>query len=107
MNCKPGDLAIVKFGSFSGVLVHVLGAAPRTAFLLPDRWPTSGAGDVPSWVCEFAGGRQQMPLVGGGSRLARYAASPDINLTPIRDPGEGATDETLLWLPVPGKAVTA
>jgi hypothetical protein len=37
MNCKPGDLAIVKFGSFSGVLVHVLGAAPRTALLLPDR----------------------------------------------------------------------
>lgn len=87
MNCKPGDLAIV---IDSGAYPETLGMIIRVTKVCPihkDCWET----DPPYFVA--------------GYRLP--AAFNDCCLRPIRDPGEDATDETLLWLPVPSVEAVA
>lgn len=98
MNCRPGDLArVVVPGRFYGALVSVIEAAPvGTSFRLPCghlNLPCE-AGD---WVVEVLGSPVPVGLELGGTRLARFGATADANLKPIRDPGDDAVDETLIW----------
>lgn len=75
MNCKPGDLAINIWSEPTrpetlGAIVTVV--RPYTGNRLPEA----------DWVIEWRGNE--------------YAAI-DKYLRPIRDPGDDAVDETLLW----------
>lgn len=91
MKCKPGDLAVVIWSPVSkniGGMVRVIEHHP----VLDGHWyvePLARLIDVLSG--EIAGS--------GGMRVRCM----DKNLRPLRDPGDDAQDETLLWagLPVP------
>lgn len=100
MNCKPGDLAIFvkSWSGNEGKIVRCLRInewRSRLGAVLSNgqRFPPE-----PIWDID-----QALPAEDGS--IAAYAA--DSQLRPIRDPGDDAIDETLEWLPVPGKAVTA
>lgn len=80
MNCKPGDLAIVIRdcdGHHQGKIVTVVDGACR-----PSHWLTDPKLIDPSGL---------------------LVEAHDSDLRPIRDPGDDAVDETLLWLPLPTK----
>lgn len=84
MNCKPGDLAVV-VGRCEISGDYLIGRIFRvTTFYRDDE-------DV---VWEYEGPRLETPW-------GELLAVADDNLRPIRDPGDDATDETLLWKPVP------
>jgi hypothetical protein len=84
MNCRPGDLAINVGGlsRFLGEIYTVL-----RAYDGPWPWDTPVR---PSWWVRYGNGR--------------YHAF-DCDLRPIRDPGDDATDESLLWAPAPEKVL--
>ena len=104
MNCKPGDLALLKA---DGSLWHVIRMTPPADFLLPDGFTHIGAGSEHGdlWLCEslrFGGHSVPIEYRPGvrGTRVAKFASISDSHLIPIRDnPG---ADETLAWAPVPG-----
>jgi hypothetical protein len=81
MNCKPGDLAIVikseRRDDTTGAIVRVL-----------RRYSGSLERFGPAWWVEYLGSEWH---------------AVDAHLRPLRDPGEDATDETMLWLPSPTK----
>ncbi len=98
MNCKPGDLAVVVRPltynpNALGMVVEVLQWIPSMLFK---------SGYEPAY-----GIRAPRPLKQFGGDWHREGWVRQSSLRPIRDPGDDATDETLTWLPVPGKAVTA
>ena len=107
MNCKPGDLAqlkgLTRFVHLNGWPLTVLSFACNgkgVTAIAPDgktRW-TSIKGGV-HWFCE-----SQTPIFHTLSgRLINVGMVSDVNLRPIRDPGDDAQDESLSWLPVPGR----
>lgn len=92
MNCKPGDLAVIKDSDFveaNGHFVNVL--------RLDDEYEME-------WICQPVS-----PIPGaiwrGHKHIGNAAPSldeiciPDKDLRPIRDPGDDAKDESLDWLP--------
>lgn len=83
LNCKQGDLARVvstaEGGRYYGFIVRCVE-------------PTVSNKGRPGWIVE--------------PQLGSWRGVQDSAMRPIRDPGEDAKDETLLWLPVPEK-VTA
>lgn len=95
MNCKPGDLALVvksKVGN-EGKIVRCIRLATPVEADRVEWW--SG----PLWHTD-------VPLLSlrPATNVRREVCfAPDSALRPIRDPGEDATDETLLWLPVPSR----
>lgn len=106
MNCRPGDLAIVIRGTSgvtanSGRIVRVLRYYGRATF-------KSGATFEDCWLIEghleFVSGK---PRCSCSEKYGADACWPDEYLRPIRDPGEDATDETLLWLPSPRETESA
>lgn len=92
MNCKQGDLAIIvkSYADNEGKIVRceeflgnrLFGAPDGTAELII-AWRTSP--ELPDWGGDLG------DVIG------------DDQLKPIRDPGDDAVDETLLWLPSPTK----
>jgi len=88
LNCKVGDMAIVKRGHLgvkhAGKIVEV--------FAGPYQDPH---GELLSWSVRF---REAITLLDG--RLSREASCPDAWLMPIRDPDDDAVDETLINNPV-------
>jgi len=88
MRCKPGDLAVVTRGENVGIFVDVI--EPHDC--LTGAWYVRVHSDAVGSVCPVKKGE----LVG----------CYDSKLRPIRDPGNDAVDETLLWKPVPGEVVT-
>lgn len=76
LNCKPGDLAIV----VSGRPVENLGRVIRVIEIKPIAY-------LMAW--SFEGDLLDVDMV------------DDSCLKPLRDPGDDARDETLMWLPVP------
>lgn len=91
MNCKPGDLAVVKTTNpwYSERIVEVLYAPPSHRFKLPDGCVcTIGSGE-PRWVLRFIGTPILAPLIGGGTRRTFYGVGADRALRPLRgDPDE-------------------
>ena len=88
MNCKPGDLAVVVgLGPDEGhwALGRVVQCVSLYVF----------AG-YPCWLL-----KEPMTSPTGVEYIGVY----DGALKPIRDPGDGARDESLDWLPVPSKEV--
>jgi len=82
MNCKPGDLAVNvgRRSEFVGEVYLVLRLYDGPwIFTTPEE---------PSWWIEHRG---------------REFHCADADLRPIRPQDDDATDETLLWLPVPTK----
>jgi hypothetical protein len=90
MNCKPGDLAIIvkSMAGNEGRVLRVL------RFI----------GEVEHWVGHD---RWEVDVVLACATGETTNTCQDSILRAIRDPGDDATDETLEWLPVPGKQVTA
>lgn len=91
MNCKPGDLAVI------------VGSLPAGRFLIGrfveviERAPDTQQG--PAWLV-----RLQNEIVNPlTNERGIEGVAADCWLRPIRDPGDDAQDETLQWLPVPGK----
>ena len=92
MNCKPGDLAVIVRSSAGneGRMVQCLRLATSQELEEANFAP------LPTWVLD-----QPLPTVlGAVVHMARDEA-----LRPIRDPGDDATDETLLWKLVSVKEV--
>lgn len=89
MNCKPGDLAVIVAPDTStrnlGKIVRVLHGSR-----LGDGW---------WWVESLSPAFMNGP--GSCDRVAMEGNIEDRRLRPIRDPGDDAVDETLLWLPAP------
>lgn len=84
MNCKPQELAIVvrtRCGNQVGKIVRCV---------RPIRFIFSDMEETDCWITEpmLTNGRREVPC-------------PDSWLRPIRDPGDDARDETLLWKPTP------
>lgn len=94
MNCKPGDLAVIvrpEYPNGDKPDTWALGRIVVCASLY--HWAS-----VPCWrLVEALIDRHGDELEG----------IPDADLRPIRDPGDDATDETLLWLPVPSRTKEA
>jgi hypothetical protein len=93
MNCKPGDLALLtraieQFPEQEGRIF--------TVTTLDLRSPE------PAWYYEGPVIRRV-----DGTHRKTWISLPDQWLRPIRDPGDDATDETLLWLPSPMKQTEA
>ena len=104
MNCKPGDLAIVTARinkEDNGKVVEVLRLAkhgdtyPDGPFNIYD----DGGDTSPAW---WVLGRD-LHASGAGKVVGALSRTvfADTALTPIRDPGDDAQDETLLWKSVP------
>jgi hypothetical protein len=99
MNCKPGDLAVIvrSMAGNEGVVVSIVGPAHEElpGFLgCLSRIPECGH----LWHC-----RATRPIPADIGTSDSEFAFPDAWLRPIRDPGDDATDETLLWLPSPSR----
>jgi hypothetical protein len=98
MNCKPGDLAVIVASDFQqniGRLVQVIRADTVYCF-------------GPEWECECLSSVyvEDNDITGEcfgefWANAGRAVSIPDADLRPIRDPGDDARDESLLWLPVP------
>jgi hypothetical protein len=97
MNCKPGDLAVIvrTHGEIEPATKQFLGRVVRL------RASTERAEGI-CWNFE------DQPLRGSwhGADVSWYNL-PDDWLRPIRDPGDDATDETLLRLGKPVPTVSA
>lgn len=89
MNCKPGDLAVHKGGTY-GINSRNLGKLVRVGKFIGI---VSGFDGCDRWELTE------------GTIVSRYGETMnharDCYLSPIRPQSEEATDETLLWLPVP------
>lgn len=84
LRCKPGDLCVIvrtRFPELLGRFIRVTKPAPALAC------------GQPAWFYEGE------PMVAKSGFVVH--AAEDCCLKPIRDPGNGATDQTLTWLPVP------
>lgn len=86
MNCKPGDLAVFVRSTCGneGVIVRCLSLSMYTHTVNPNGVFT----ETPIWNVDKL-------VRGWDGSFARLAS--DCNLRPIRDPGDDAVDETLIW----------
>lgn len=103
MKCKAGDLAVVvrsKAGN-EGKLVTCIRLATPEDFALGERLPV----DWPSfWLLDRELNSVLVATFEDGAiktYRGRTRVFPDALLRPIRDPGDGAVDETLLRLGIP------
>lgn len=88
MNCKQGELAVIKRGACAGKIIQCVKWVGRMVLVTP--FGDVDAHDV--WYCEPA-------LQAFNGSMSNYCR--DTGLRPIRDPGEDARDESLEWQPVP------
>lgn len=99
MNCKPGDLAVIKRGFGRSDLVGLPVTVVREAYPGEEAQAKHDFGSINKngygvvWYCD-----------GPGAHLPRVIA--DRCLRPIRPQPDDAVDETLTWLPVPSTKET-
>jgi hypothetical protein len=103
MNCRPGDLAYIVNAAMPeniGRMVQVLEPLGVEPFWGGFRWRIGPCKGQFCWLVRSCG----VPLlaVKGGQFVEIPVA--DSQLRPIRDPGDDAQDESLLWAPAPEKA---
>lgn len=102
MNCKPGDLAVVRGADWTKELNNRYVVVQRLA--MDFEWqPVPGSRHAHSavWICiPASGGTLPVRKLESG-RLVEEASRPigDRFLRPIRDPGDDAVDESAAWLP--------
>ena len=99
MNCQPGDLAIIVSAKGTGTVADIcskaIGRIVRVKFL---RAPQGRHCTAPAvWVFE-----EPFEIHYQGKTFTATGCADDA-LRPIRDHGDDAQDETLQWVPVPGK----
>lgn len=103
MNCKPGDLAVIRgcveYPEENGRLVVVIEHVPGNEWEAPDGHWFAWDGQTPSTAVESCGS----PFDALSDAASMFAVFETCRVFPIRDPGEDAVDETLLWLPSPHK----
>ena len=101
MNCKPGEIAQFIDGLHRGCFVEVLYAEPCSLYKLPNGLWKLPETDQQTWVVKALG--YEIAIITNKKHVTSsgFCGVPDKYLRPIRDPGEEAQDETLLWLPVP------
>jgi hypothetical protein len=111
MNVKPGEMAkIVQPHLRHGGIVEVVraGALSEIAALVAHDPSWRVCGHV--WFCRLMTGSKSIDIETGHQSYV-YPGDDcwiaDIYLRPIRGAGDDEADDTLLELPVPGKAVTA
>lgn len=94
MNCKPGDLAVIvppyQDKEMLGLVVTVVRRVPPAARIQAKNGDVSMGGAGIGWRCE-------------GHAPSLPCGIADECLRPLRNPGDDAVDESLLWLPSPGK----
>jgi hypothetical protein len=93
MNCKPGDLAVIVSGvkdTNIGRIVRCVRITHFRGLRMPDGTLNEGVvWEIDRTLTAWSGKRHNFAL--------------DKRLRPIRDPGDDATDETLLWVGSPHK----
>ena len=104
MNCKPDELAVV----VSCADQTCIGMIVRTVHLMHGR---ERCPDTPFLFEPIPEGMNVWLVESEGKPFAyhhdclyvesRYAAFADSSLRPIRDPGDDAVDESLLWFRIP------
>jgi hypothetical protein len=99
MNCRPGDLAVF-VRSTCGNEGRIVRCLRRAVGSDMERYGFSAhwAHRFVYWVIDA-----EVNCIGEFGDLTRVEMGDDEFLRPIRDPGEDAVDETLLWLPSPTK----
>lgn len=91
MNCKPGDIArVVADCANRDALLQVLDSVDCE----PGYWRCKALQSMTGYLGHHMAGVYPPGTIGW---------EKDINLRPIRDPGDDAKDETLEWLPVPSR----
>jgi hypothetical protein len=93
MNCKPGDLAVIVRSVVESNMGRIVRCTRLATASELDQWRVR-TDRGPVWIIE-----QPIPHTIGGAK----PFSMDAGLRPIRPQDDDATDETLLWLPVPHK----
>ena len=83
LNCKPGDLAVVVIGDHAGVVLTCLQSFQQRVYM-----PDHSVRLVHVWETDRA-------LRGCLGKTDCFIE--DELLKPLRDPGDDAVDETLLW----------
>lgn len=90
MNCKQGDLAVMVRSDYEenvGALFEVLEYSPWRGH---------------DWKCTNI---TRAMTAEGWQKPGAVNWAIDADLRPIRDPGDDAVDETLLWVPSPAKEI--
>ncbi|MDR9839427.1 KOW motif-containing protein [Herbaspirillum huttiense] len=94
MNCKPGDLAIIIAGEFSGLIVKVIEVAPVVRFSLPDGRPHEPC-SIGDWIVKLPR-MLNCPTKRGNTIPSEWAACPDSKLCPVSGlPMEEETEQKL------------
>lgn len=104
MNCKPGELCrIVGMPRTREANDHFVTTVCliEHGYVLPDGSILHRSDEGPIWLVR--GKNIPMRLIDGPLLFVDERGIGDKFLRPIRDPGDDATDETLLWLPVPSR----
>lgn len=96
LNCRPGNLAFIIKGrpEAIGRVVQVIERAPECEFRMPCGGMTESKPNC--WLVKFDSPLSTYTLMGLPTKVT-YGAARDEHLHPIRDPGDDAVDETLLW----------
>ena len=106
MNCKPGDLAVIRTNARNpenhGRFVKVV-RPYQWGEILPGHESRYECCGEFAWVCKSVGQSLFSPANG----WVNWIACRDTSLRPIRDPGEDATDEMLLLVGRPNERVPA
>lgn len=91
LRCKPGDLCVI-----------VSATNPQNR----NRFVTVLPGEVhhiQGYDCWLVHSPTPLVVLMGTQCPSHHAFVPDAWMRPIRDPGDGAQDQTLAWKPVPMK----
>lgn len=92
MNCEPGDTAFIVAPyldvAMRGLPVHVVGPHSGVGLVEAKNGNMSCSRGQACWLVDGHDGRLPMVIA-------------DRYLRPIRDPGDDAVDESILWLGIP------
>lgn len=103
MRCRPGDLAVISSADGFGFARAVAEACVGRYVVV--EYPRRPIGDGTPSVDGLVWHIERPFVVSVRGELVEILGVEDHCLRPIRDPGDDAVDETLLWVPSPVKEV--